>query len=56
VEGEADAYSTTPTHTVRRDSPARETKWSALWLQGNAYSHVTEKNAENMVQNPCTGH
>ncbi len=31
--GEAGAHSTTPTYTVRRDSPAREPSWSALWLQ-----------------------
>jgi hypothetical protein len=30
---EADAYSTTPTYTVRRDGPAREPSWSAFWLQ-----------------------
>ena len=33
VQGEAGAHSTTPTYTVRRDSPAREPKWSAFWLQ-----------------------
>ena len=27
------AHSTTPTHTVRRDGPAREPSWSAFWLQ-----------------------
>jgi hypothetical protein len=27
------AHSTTPTYTVRRDSPAREPSWSAFWLQ-----------------------
>jgi hypothetical protein len=31
--GEAGAHSTTPTYTVRRDSPAREPSWSAFWLQ-----------------------
>jgi hypothetical protein len=30
---EAGAHSTTPTYTVRRDSPATEQSWSALWLQ-----------------------
>ena len=30
---EAGAHSTTPTYTVKRDSPAREPSWSAFWLQ-----------------------
>jgi hypothetical protein len=30
---EADAHSTTPTYTVRRDGPAREPSLSAFWLQ-----------------------
>jgi hypothetical protein len=30
---EAGAHSTTPTYTVRRDSPVRESTWSAFWLQ-----------------------
>jgi hypothetical protein len=30
---EAGAHSTTPTYTVRRDSPAREQSWSEFWLQ-----------------------
>jgi hypothetical protein len=30
---EAGTHSTTPTYTVRRDSPAREPSWSAFWLQ-----------------------
>ena len=33
VQGEAVAHSTTPTYTVKRDCPAREPSWSALWLQ-----------------------
>ena len=33
VYGEADAHSTTPTYTVRRDGPAREPSLSAFWLQ-----------------------
>jgi hypothetical protein len=30
---EAGAYSTTPTYTIRRDSPAREPTCSVFWLQ-----------------------
>jgi hypothetical protein len=37
---EAVAHSTTPTYTVRRDSPAREPSWWAFWLQKPSILHA----------------
>ena len=38
--GEAGAHSTSPTRTVRKDSPARDPSSSALWLQKSSILRV----------------